>query len=905
MRCARVAQKALKIVSIASVALALAITWGQGQVILRVPQDFPTLEEAVTAAPSGATIQIAEGTYRVQIVLDKDLTLEGVSDLVILRASSITEPIVRVRSSARATLRRLILDDGTRGLVVQDKAVTTLENAQVREATLSGILVRDESQLRCVRSKITGNYGRSGITAQDQAQLVFNACTVQGNDSEGVLLLGQARLEAHQSLFERNRGAALVLTDNVQALITTSRFTANYRVGVQLQGRARLSIRESEFFSNTDQRWGQGLLAEESAHLEATRVRFLSEKLGIALKDRATALIQECEFVGDTGIAIDSNGALIAIESNLFRKGKQGIAIESQSTRTKVFVRKNTFEDLVAFLEDSYAVRITGEAAVVVENNTFERNLIALIIQFAQNAIVHDNVFFDNYTAMDIEESHAIVEGNTFDRNWFGIRINGQEGQVSLQRNLLKETENTAIMAEGAITVTLANTRITEGKGLGIVLIEKAQATLQSNTLSGGKPHGLIVSGFAQVSLQGNRIYGYSGCALYLGPRATLIRDENNDFRDNQGGERCGRIGASWQDRLEKAPPGSVLEIPPGVYYESLWINRSIKIRSSGAVFRGNLLDPVVVVTGNAEVELEGITLQDGIAGIVATDRSLDDGWFPGLIAEPGQQQLELRAVKILTNKLAGIWADSQVTRLTIEDSELRDNGQYGLRFHGLLLSLAKSIIVGHETGLLANLPGREQASVTISQTSFSENQLGIDVQGIGKLTIGSSQIMGGALGVWVRGTRYSDLSEPMLRVYIVRSLIRDHRQERVTSLALALLAIFSGEFVGSGIAIEGQVHVILEGNEILENEFHGIAIGQHSSVVLERNKITKNEKYGIALEIAACMKGFAVPSRFEGRVEGKQNTIPESSEPNANRKGAFCPKELEFLKTEQGGSYP
>lgn len=902
---AGVPQKTLKISIIAIVALTVAVAWGQEQVILRVPQDLPTVEEAIAVAPPGATIRIAEGTYRVQLVLDKDLTLEGSSDTVTLRASNLIEPIVRVQGSAHVTLRRLILDDSTRSLIVQDDAVVSLEGSQVRDATLAGVLVRDQGQLRCVHSKITGNHGRAGITTQDQAQLVLEACIVQGNESKGVFVMGQARLEARQSLFERNRDAALALSDDAHAVVTASRFTANDGLGVQLQGRSRLLIEGSEFFSNIDQRRGQGILVEESAHLEATRVRFLSEKLGVALEGKATASIRECEFVGDSGIAVTSDGALITIESNLFRKGKQGVAIASQGTQAKVLVRKNAFEDLVAFLQDSYAVEISGQATVAVEGNTFERNLVAIALKSTQNVTVRDNAFFDNYIAMDIQRSRAVVEDNTFERNWFGLSIGGREGEVSLRKNRLTETENSAITVRGTAKVTIANTQITEGKGLGIALLEEAHAILQSNTLRGGKPHGIVVSGLAQVSLQGNRISEYSGCALYVGPKAKLVRDENNDLHGNQAGELCGRVGNSWQARLEQAPPGAVLEIPPGVYYESLWVNKSIEIRSSGAVFHGNTLDPVIVVTGNATVRLEGITLQEGIAGVVATDEPPYGNWFPGLIAEPGQQQLELRAVKILANGNAGIWADSRVTKLVVERSELRDNGQYGIRFHGVSLSVVESTIAGHETGLFANLPGREQASVTIARTSFSDNQLGVDARGLGELTVESSQITGGALGVWVHGMERGVPSGQALRVHIARSLIRDHRQERVASFTLALLAIFSGEFVGSGLALEGQAEVTLIDNEITENEIHGVAIGQQSSVILERNTITKNEKYGVALEITACMKGLAVPQRFEGHIEGKQNTVPSPGEPNANLKGAFCPKELELLRTEQGGSYP
>ncbi len=921
MRRARVPQKALKLAlsCIALLAL-LGDYYLQGQVVLRVPADFPSIEEAVAAAPAGATIQIAEGTYRVQLVIDKDLTLEGLSDNVILRASAFTEPIVRVQGSAQVTLRKLILDDGTRSLIVQESAHVVLENSQVRDATLAGVLVRDQARLSCINSRILENHGRAGITAQDQARLSFDGCIIRGNNSEGVFVMGQARLEAQRSLFERNRGAALVLSDDSQAQLITTRFASNNGLGIQLQGRAQLSIRQSEFFSNKleGSPRGQAIEVQQAAHVEATQVRFRSEAQGITVKDTATALIEGCEFVEGGGVAISSSGSAITLRSNLFRKGGEGVAISSPEPKTKVLLHGNTFEDMLEFGLSLIprAVEIASRAAITLEENRFERNLIAISVTEAQNLVVRSNAFFDNYRAIEIATSprffskdftnQVIVESNVLERNWVGISAGSDKLSrilLAVRRNQLRETEIIAIEIGGAVEATLTENQISEVGKVGIALMNEAIATLTNNTLSKGELHGIVLSGKAQGSLRENRINGYGGCGLYIGPKARLVRDEGNALQNNQGSDRCGRIGRSWQVRLEEAPSGSTVEIPPGVYYESLWINKPIEIRSSGAVFRGNSFDPVVVVTGSAQVRLEGITLQDGTAGIVVADEPPFGGWFPGLITEEGQQKLELSDVKILKNKIVGLWGDYSVAEVVIKRSEVRENGRFGVRFKGNMLRLSGSTIAAHETGVFFEIYQRERssASVTITETNFVDNQLGIDGQGTGELTLEASQISGGALGIEIRGGRGPN---PTLLANIVRTSIRDHRLERVRSLGLALLAIF-GEFVGSGIAIEEGASVTITDSEITENEFHGIAIGQGSSVVLERNKIAKNGKYGVALQITSCMRGLGVPPSFQGRISGKQNTIPGVGETEANLQGAFCPKELKFLLTEQGGSYP
>lgn len=897
MRRARVPQKAIRIVLITSIALAVAIVWGHGQVILRVPQDFPTIEEAVAAAPSGATIQIAEGTYRVQLTIDKNLTLEGLRDTVTLRANNPIEPIVRVQGSANVTLRRLILDDGTRSLIVQESAVVTLENVQAQDATLAGVLVQDRGQLRCMNSKIVGNHGRAGVTAQDQAQLTLDKCTVQGNDSEGVLVMGQARLEARQSLFERNRGAALVLSDDAQALVVSARFTTNEGLGIRLHGHARLSVRQSEFFSNK-----HSIEVQDAAHLEAIQVRFRAEVQGIELRDQATALIRECEFAEGEGIIISSSGPAITIESNLFRKGREAVTINSPSLETQVFLRGNAFED--RFLS---AVEITSDATITIEHNRFERNFSAIEGKFAHHLIVRSNEFFDNYRAVGLAGSQIVVEDNLFEGNWVGIAagVDDRRGAgLLIQRNRLLATESVAMAIGGASRGTLTNNYIGEVSELGIVILDEVNITLTENTLRQGKRHGVVLSGTAQASLQGNRMSDFRGCALYVGPKAKLTDERANSFAGNQGGDRCGRVGNSWQEQVEKAQPGSVLEIPPGVYFESLWINKPIEIRSSGAVFRGNGIDAVISVTGDAQVRLEGLTLQEGRAGIIAA--GVHPSWFSDFLAERGQQQLILKNIKVLDNKGIGLGADFGVTEFIIEETEVRDNGSYGIRFHGSTLRLIESTIAGHETGLFLDMFGREgRPTASISKTSFANNQLGIEVEGTGDdITLEASQISGGALGMLIGSPLPRSSREQPSRLHIVQTLVRDHRKERGTSFSLALLSI-AGEFVGSGMAIFSGVEATLLDNEIAENGLAGIVIGVGGAAVLQGNRIIANGQYGLALQIAGCMQGLFVPPRFEGRIEGKQNTVPSPGEPHANLKGAFCPKELEFLKTEQGGSYP
>ena len=208
------------------------------QQILRVPQDEPSLHDAVIRAGTGVTVEIAPGTYRL------DRTLEVRSDGIVIRGSGATPgdvvlsgaanlvPTAVAVSGSHVTLENLTVAGArTTGLLVSGDAVG-LTDVHVRAGPLS----RDG----IVLAGVTG----AGLVDVVVAGMTRAAVQVRDCPSCGVAIRG---LVASDSL------VGLHLRDAAGVVVDAAIITAN-TTGIVAEGRTRpvaVDIRGSVIRDNT------------------------------------------------------------------------------------------------------------------------------------------------------------------------------------------------------------------------------------------------------------------------------------------------------------------------------------------------------------------------------------------------------------------------------------------------------------------------------------------------------------------------------------------------------------------------------------------------------------------------------------------------------------------------------
>lgn len=117
-----------------------------------VPRDFSTIQEAVDAAPRGSTINVLEGTYEEELVLDKDLTLKGEgADGTIIKAPPTLTPFARDTRNENPVVAGVQVTNGASVAV----SGFTMEGPTPCNVTAAGMRVVKAATLELTNSSVT------------------------------------------------------------------------------------------------------------------------------------------------------------------------------------------------------------------------------------------------------------------------------------------------------------------------------------------------------------------------------------------------------------------------------------------------------------------------------------------------------------------------------------------------------------------------------------------------------------------------------------------------------------------------------------------------------------------------------------------------------------------------------
>ncbi|MBK6938936.1 MAG: right-handed parallel beta-helix repeat-containing protein [Planctomycetes bacterium] len=372
---------------------------------LRVPKDFPTIQDAVDAAVSGDTIRVAKGTYFENVVVPvgkNDLTIRGSGPATIVDARpfgpvgsgpalevtadgfrlenltarfalGFTPSVIRIAGDDAVVRRVRVYGGDDQGIVVLGERAR-IERCAVRGGDVGIFVAGNDASVRdCVVSTVHGmGVGVSG------SHVLIRGCRVANAGETAIAAVGLDIAVEKNRVAGTGDDALLVSTDHVRAIGNVVRHSAGSHGGIVVDG-ATSGVVAKNVLSDCD---GPGLAmlpTTSSVALVGNRaVRCGRADLAAIVLDGADCSVVNNRAVDSPGDAFMITGLGNELTKNVaLRSALDGFDVGASTMLSKNVARDNHAE--------GFAVVVLG---VSMSGNHAQRNRIDIASSFALDAFV-------------------------------------------------------------------------------------------------------------------------------------------------------------------------------------------------------------------------------------------------------------------------------------------------------------------------------------------------------------------------------------------------------------------------------------------------------------------------------------------------------------------------------------
>jgi parallel beta-helix repeat protein len=263
----------------AAALLALAATAAAG-VVIRVPQDFGTIQQAADTATPGDTVLVSAGTYAgVTLSAVTGITVRG-KGAVVIDAQGGATPIKILNGTDIAVIGLRVTNSSSNGLEIADSSQVLVSKCKFDGIAGNGVNVTGSDGVSCIACQTQDVPGVAFAYAPELADTVCNDALVQKckivNSPIGIHVRGDApRVEknaiAHAST------AAIDLQDVTAGVITKNKITDEFG-GEAI--RVKDTSATTEITSNSISGTGAGIDVEDSQQTNLRKNKIVIEPFG-------------------------------------------------------------------------------------------------------------------------------------------------------------------------------------------------------------------------------------------------------------------------------------------------------------------------------------------------------------------------------------------------------------------------------------------------------------------------------------------------------------------------------------------------------------------------------------------------------------------------------------------------
>lgn len=353
-----------------------------------VPDDYPTIQEAINAANPGMTVYVREGTYKENILINKSISLtgekiyntiidgSGLDDVIQVSSNDVEISCFTIEDSGNSylgpfsvgdagieldkvsncSINNIFISNTTLGIALNSSTKNIISNNFVLSNNKEGIFLTSSNNNSIINntSSMNGGHGGIWIASSSGNRVVSNIC--QWNKDHGIKLIKFSKsniLENNTLSYNRNSGIYLSWKSNHNLIVKNT--ISKQRSGIDLHSSSYNTLENNKLSKND-----VGIsLAGPPQHpqlppssnntLKNNLIR--SNEHGISLDSaQDNDLILNILELNHRGVNLRSSHRN-RLGCNLFRSNYAGIVFES-SRDNRIF--NNTIRD------NSIGIRFTG-----------------------------------------------------------------------------------------------------------------------------------------------------------------------------------------------------------------------------------------------------------------------------------------------------------------------------------------------------------------------------------------------------------------------------------------------------------------------------------------------------------------------------------------------------------------
>lgn len=374
---------------------------------ITVPDDHPTIQEAINAANLGDTIYVRTGTYSENVVVNKTVTLIGENrDATIIDGRN-AGTVVNIASDNVIICNFTILDSSMEyrffGVAISYQNNVTIEDSNIRNNNI-GIMLRNSKDIKVERNIVSNNYG--GIIVNYSQNITVTENYVS-NNSWGISLYASRECELENNVMVDNRYNLGVngksLADFAQSISSSN--TVNGKLVYYLHHLSNVDINPTTYPN-------LGYLAViNSTEIAIHDLNITQNLSGILLVNTNNSKISNVYATRNYGGIVVYLSSGITIEANtIFKNVESGIYV-GYSANSKMLlntVTNHTRQQWSNGIELYYSEKIT-----VSENNLLN-NKYGMFLYYSDENSIYWNNFDENTYQVGIYASY----NNAWDKGY-------------------------------------------------------------------------------------------------------------------------------------------------------------------------------------------------------------------------------------------------------------------------------------------------------------------------------------------------------------------------------------------------------------------------------------------------------------------------------------------------------